>query len=74
MKKATFAELCGGRIRERRDELGLTRFQLAVAVGVQPMSIYRYETGRSAPSSEHLAALAEHLDTTTDYLTGRTAA
>ena len=36
-------------IRELRRELGWTQFQLALAVGVQPQTVYLWESGRRIP-------------------------
>ena len=44
---------------------------LAKDIGISSGSITRWKQG-SMPNSETLALLAEHLDTTTDYLLGKT--
>ena len=46
-------------IRERRRELGWTQFQLALAVGVQPQTVYLWESGRRIPQVPQLRKLGE---------------
>ncbi len=56
------------RIRELRTTKKLTQSDLAKAVGLTYIQIGRYETGKSAPSSDVLNKLADALGTTTDFL------
>lgn len=56
------------RIRELRTAKNLTQSQLAEMVGVTYVQIGRYETRKSAPSSDILQKLAAALDTTSDFL------
>jgi transcriptional regulator with XRE-family HTH domain len=60
--------MLGERIKERREELGLTQLQLARALGVTPQHISVIEKNKRAPSLDSLAKLAEELGVTTDYL------
>jgi DNA-binding XRE family transcriptional regulator len=46
-------------IRELRREWGLTQFQLALAVEVQPQTIYLWESGRRMPQVPQLRKLSE---------------
>jgi DNA-binding XRE family transcriptional regulator len=46
-------------IRELRRERGWTQFQLALAVGVQPQTIYLWESGRRLPQVPQLRKLGE---------------
>lgn len=61
------AERIGGRIRERRDELGLTQSQLAAAIGVNSVTkdyVSRWERGKVDVSvGPYLPKIAEALDT-----------
>lgn len=50
----------GDNIRAARGER--SRREVAVALGVDQMAIYRWETGRVRPSAANLAALAEYFD------------
>lgn len=56
-----------GRIRSRRDELGMTQRQLAEALGVSIQSVSDWERGVSRPW-ENLAALAKRLEVSTDWI------
>lgn len=56
------------RIRELRTAKKLTQSDLAKAVGLTYIQIGRYETAKSAPSSDVLNKLADTLGTTTDFL------
>jgi transcriptional regulator with XRE-family HTH domain len=51
----------GETIAQHRARLGLTQHALAAKVGVHPLAVSRWETGRANPSHEHRAALAELL-------------
>ena len=53
----------GGRIRERREELGLSRGKLAAMVGVTVSAIGNYESGVSFPKEEILLRLFDCLET-----------
>jgi DNA-binding XRE family transcriptional regulator len=46
-------------IRELRRERGWTQFQLALAVGVQPQTVYLWESGRRVPQVPQLRKLGE---------------
>ena len=59
------------RLREARQRKGWTINQMAEKVGIAVNSIYGYERGKSEPTMFALTLLAETLDVTTDYLTGR---
>ncbi len=51
----------GARLRVARVRAGMTREQLALRVGVEPVSIYRFETGARGVSLAMLFALGEAL-------------
>lgn len=57
MKKLTFND----RITSRRKELGLTQQQLADAVGISGVSVYKWEAGINTPKGRNLFSLAEAL-------------
>lgn len=59
------------RLREVREERGLSQAQLAARAGLQPAAVSHFETGGRKPSFENLVKLAEALSVTTDYLLGR---
>lgn len=65
---STFAE----RIRNLRQELGLSQDELAEIADVNQNAISRYERGVNDPTSEVVIKLARALNTSTDYLLGLT--
>lgn len=61
----------GDRLKERREELGLTLQQLADKIGVSNATVQRYESGRiKTPRMPQLQALAKVLNVDTNYLLG----
>jgi len=65
---ATFSE----RIKELRQEKGISQEELGNIIGVKRFSIYSYEKDKSYPEMKGLIALAEYFDVSMDYLAGRT--
>ena len=53
----------GDRIRMRREELALSRIQLAERLGVTPSTVSNYETGVSFPKEEVMLRLFDCLET-----------
>jgi transcriptional regulator with XRE-family HTH domain len=64
--------LRGDRIREKREERGLTQRELARLCGFGINQITRYEIELSQPTAEHLKIIAEKLAVSSDYLLGLT--
>ena len=64
---ATFGE----RIKELRQQKGLTQRQMADTFGITERNYQRYEATDS-PSNDTLVKLADFFEVTTDYLLGRT--
>jgi transcriptional regulator with XRE-family HTH domain len=64
--------LLAQRLRQARKSKKLTQEELANRVSTTKGTISNYENGHSSPPNEMLVLLAETLDTTTDYLLGRT--
>jgi transcriptional regulator with XRE-family HTH domain len=58
----------GERIRERRDELGLTQEYLAQTLSLTSQYISAIENNLRAPSLDSLEGLAQQLGVTIDYL------
>ena len=58
----------GDRVRERREELGLTRPQLAERLGISLSAVSNYETGVSFPKEEVMLRLFDCLETEPDVL------
>jgi transcriptional regulator with XRE-family HTH domain len=59
------------RIAERRTQLGMTQEELAIKLGWDHKKIWRYESGLNKPSLDALDALAGALQTSIDWLVGR---
>ncbi len=60
----------GNRIREARQRERLTQAEVAGHIGVNPHSVYYWESGGLKPSSEHLVELASLLHVSIDWLLG----
>lgn len=58
----------GQRIRERREELGLSQAELARRLGVTQSTVGNYEAGISSPNGEKLLRLFDCLETEPNYL------
>lgn len=64
--------LLGQRIRSARQGKGMDISALAERVGVTPESLGHIERGIRKPSLSTLILIADELDVSLDYLTGRT--
>lgn len=64
--------MVGSRLKDLRLRKGLTQEEVAKTLGVTPEAIGMYENGRREPRGDLLSKLAFLLETTTDYLLGRT--
>ncbi len=60
----------GNKIAEQRKQLKLTQKQLAIALGVNPQTISKWERGQQVPAVSYLASLANALHTSVDELLG----
>jgi transcriptional regulator with XRE-family HTH domain len=60
-------------LRKLREERGLSQTDLATKTRLQPSAISHFETDRRSPSYDNLGRLADALNVTVDYLTGRSA-
>ena len=60
----------GFRMRQLREDRGLSRAALAKKLGVSKETIYRYENNVQDPSLERVKQLAIILHTSLDYLVG----
>ena len=58
----------GGRLRTARRSAGLTQKQLAEALGVEPITVSRWERGVTTPSLPRLRRVAEVTETTVSDL------
>ena len=59
-------------LREIRKKRNITQIRLSIAAEVSQEAISAYESGKAIPSAETLIKLADFLDTSVDYLLGRT--
>ena len=59
-------------LKSARQIKGLTQEELADIVGITRASIARYEAGDREPSNAILVRMADTLETSTDFLLGRT--
>ena len=60
------------RIKLLRKQKKLTQSELAEKINASRMAIANYETDRNTPSFAMLSLIADALDTTVDYLQGKT--
>jgi transcriptional regulator with XRE-family HTH domain len=60
------------RLRETREQRGVSQRELGRLCGIAETMIHRYETGKTDPSASHLCLMAEKLEVSTDYLLGLT--
>ncbi len=61
----------GIRIRELREEAGLSMQQLAKKIGVSDAAVCKWENGSSEPKASYILKLAEYFDCSTDYIVGK---
>ena len=66
MERKTYVE----RIKQLREEDGLSQAQLAKAVGISQAAIALWELGDRTPSADAIIKLAEFFDVSADYLLG----
>lgn len=64
--------LYSDRVKNRREELLLAQEDIAKFIGVSVDTVNNWEHGFSNPQKKNLQALAQALQTTTDYLEGKT--
>lgn len=66
----TLAAFFGTRLKTRRLKLGLSQTALATLAGIAQPQISRYENGEAEPNATAILALAQALQTSTDWLLG----
>lgn len=59
-------------LRKIREKRNITQVKLSIDLELAQETISGYEMGRSYPSADNLIKLADYLNTSTDYLLGRT--
>ena len=63
-------EEVGKKLKERREQLGMTQRQVAEALGVAQPIYQRFEKGKFECSYSQLAAICRLYDISADYLLG----
>lgn len=58
------------RIRQLREDKGLTQAELARRLGITRSSVNAWELGISVPSTQYVVELAEMFKVSTDYVLG----
>lgn len=59
------------RLKELREERGVSQAAVSKELDVSRYAIYSYEKGKTAPTLDGLIILADYFDVTLDYLLGR---
>ena len=59
------------RLKSRRTELGITQAEAAKLIGVSQPAYQRYENGIRTPSIQVVKEMAKALNTSVDYLSGK---
>lgn len=60
------------RLKELREEAGVSMQQLAQVIGVSNAAVCKWENGIAEPKVSYLVKLASYFDCTIDYLAGKT--
>ena len=66
----TIYGIIGQRLKELREEAGLSQSAVAMEIGLNQMSVVNYENGKRLPQADTLRTYAEFFNCTTDYLLG----
>ena len=64
--------LLGQRLKELREERGLTQKQLSAKLGLNSVTYLHYEKAQREPPLAVLVQMAQFFEVTTDYLLGLT--
>lgn len=67
-----YKETFHNRIKQIRQEIGLTQSYVSAQTGINQSKLSKYETGELEPSLEQLGTLAEFYNVSIDYLLGNT--
>ena len=62
----------GKRLRQIRENQGLTQKQLAEKIGSDERGVRRYEAGERKPGLDVIISILDNVDVSADYLLGRT--
>lgn len=58
------------RLRQLRQDRGISQEELAEMIGISHRQVWRYEKGETKPFGDTVAEIAAVLNTSTDYLLG----
>jgi transcriptional regulator with XRE-family HTH domain len=61
-----------GRLKQLRDQKGLSQTELGTKLGCKRQTIYQYENGASVPDANDLITLSNVFEADIDYITCRT--
>ncbi len=66
----TIGHIVGENIERERMARGLSQAELAAQVDVKPLTVYRWESGKSWPTAKNVEALARlfHIDASTFFV------
>ena len=59
------------RLKEIREEKGLSQRELAKLLNIDKSTVAKYETGERSPDADMIVQLADFFDVSTDFLLGR---
>lgn len=65
--------MLGERIKERRDQIGMTQHQLCIRTGLHQGYLSRIENNQIEPGFKTVKLIAKELDVSLDYLSSETA-
>lgn len=60
------------RLKELREQKGLSQYKLADILGISQQRLSFYELGVNEPKNDMLTKIADYFGVTTDYLLGKT--
>lgn len=64
------ATVFGARVRQLREQMGMTQEELALILGTDQNQMSKYERGKNEPSASVLIRFSEVLNTSSDFLLG----
>ena len=58
------------KIRELRENAGLSQMQLAIKLGVSQSAVAKWELGKTEPTASAIIGVAKYFNETTDFILG----
>lgn len=65
-----YKETFPARLKEAREQKGITQKEMAIALNIARPSYVNYERGKTYPTFENLMKISEELNISIDYLCG----